>query len=84
MAATALTFIGMNSLSIYLRPFLEHVTRLDINTLSMVLLGLGVGVAGLFAIGFVLRRHLGVALVGMPGVLAIIALLLIAAGPFQG
>ncbi|AYG70995.1 MULTISPECIES: MFS transporter [unclassified Rhizobium] len=84
MAATALTFIGMNSLSIYLRPFLEHVTRLDINTLSMVLLGLGAGgLAGLFAIGFVLRRHLGVALVGMPVVLAVIALLLIAAGPFQ-
>ncbi|NKN37522.1 MFS transporter [Agrobacterium sp. a22-2] len=83
MAATALTFIGMNSLSIYLRPFLEHVTRLDINTLSMVLLGLGAGgLAGLFAIGFVLRRHLGLALVGMPGMLAVIALLLIAAGPF--
>lgn len=85
MAATALTFIGMNSLSIYLRPFLEHVTRLDINMLSMVLLGLGAGgLAGLYAIGFVVRRHLGVALVGMPGVLAVIALLLIAAGPFRG
>ncbi len=84
MAATALTFIGMNSLSIYLRPFLEHVTRLDINTLSIALLGLGAGgLAGLFAIGFVLRRHFGVALVGMPVVLAVIALLLIAAGPFQ-
>lgn len=84
MAATAATFIGMNSLSIFLRPFLEQVTRLDINTLSMVLLGLGAGgLAGLFAIGFVLRRHLGVALVGMPVVLAVIALLLIAAGPFQ-
>lgn len=83
MAATALTFIGMNSLSIYLRPFLEHVTRLDINTLSMVLLGLGAGgLAGLFVIGFVLRRHLGLALVGMPGTLAVIALLLIVAGPF--
>ncbi|MDX8326772.1 MFS transporter [Agrobacterium tumefaciens] len=84
MAATAATFIGMNSLSIYLRPFLEHVTRLDINTLSIVLLGLGAGgLAGLFAIGFVLRRHLGVALVGMPVILAVIALLLIAAGPFK-
>ncbi|WP_455275021.1 MFS transporter [Rhizobium herbae] len=84
MAATALTFIGMNSLSIYLRPFLEHVTGFGINTLSMVLLGLGAGgLAGLFAIGFVLRRHLGVALVGMPVILAIIALLLIAAGPIQ-
>ncbi|WP_455274140.1 MFS transporter [Rhizobium herbae] len=84
MAATALTFIGMNSLSIYLRPFLEYVTGLDINTLSMVLLGLGAGgLAGLFAIGSVLRRHLGVALVGMPVALSVIALLLIATGPSQ-
>jgi len=84
MAATAATFIGMNSLSIYLRPFLEHVTRLDINTLSMALLGLGAGgLAGLFAIGSVLRKHLRVALVGMPAILAVIAILLIGAGPFQ-
>lgn len=85
MGATALAFIGMNSLSIYLRPFLEHVTRLEINTLSIVLLGLGTGgLAGLFAIGFVLRRYLGIALIGMPVLLAVVALLLIAAGPFQG
>lgn len=84
MVATAMTFIGMNSLSIYLRPFLEQVTRLDIATLSVVLLGLGAGgIAGLFAIGFVLRRHLNLVLVGMPVVLAIIALLLIAARPFR-
>ena len=43
MAATGLAFIGQNSLSIYLRPFLENVTGLDVNTLSMVLLGLGLG-----------------------------------------
>ncbi|MGO8528708.1 MFS transporter, partial [Rhizobium ruizarguesonis] len=43
MAATALAFIGQNSLSIYLRPFLEGVTGLQFNVLSMVLLGLGVG-----------------------------------------
>ncbi|MGO7867545.1 hypothetical protein ACC676_39510, partial [Rhizobium ruizarguesonis] len=56
------------------------VTKLDINSLSTVLLGLGVGgLVGLSAIGFVVRRHLGVALIGIPGVLAVIALLLIAA-----
>jgi len=49
-----------------------------------LLLGLGAGgLAGLFANGFVLRRHLGAALVGMPVILAVIALLLIAAGPFK-
>ena len=34
MAATGLAFIGQNSLSIYLRPFLEGVTGLDLNVLS--------------------------------------------------
>lgn len=43
MAATGLAFMGMNSLSIYLRPFLESVTGLEVNVLSLVLLGLGLG-----------------------------------------
>lgn len=34
MAATGLAFIGMNSLSIYLRPFLENVTGLEVNALT--------------------------------------------------
>ncbi|SCW50918.1 Predicted arabinose efflux permease, MFS family [Rhizobium mongolense subsp. loessense] len=84
MAATALAFIGMNSLSIYLRPFLERVTALDINTLSMVLLGLGVGgLAGTLAIGLVLRRHLSAALIGIPCVLALLAVLLVCIGSFK-
>ncbi|CAN7419975.1 MFS transporter [Pararhizobium sp. LjRoot255] len=85
MGATALAFIGMNSLSIYLRPFMESVTALELNSLSMVLLGLGVGgLVGTFAIGLVLRRHLNAALIGLPSLLAIIALLLIVVGPFKG
>ncbi|MBA8836658.1 MFS transporter [Rhizobium leguminosarum] len=84
MAATALAFIGMNSLSIYLRPFLERVTALDINILSMVLLGLGVGgLTGTFAIGLVLRRHLSAALIGIPCVLALLAVLLVGIGSFK-
>ncbi|MBZ9790997.1 MFS transporter [Rhizobium sp. 3T7] len=84
MAATALAFIGMNSLSIYLRPFLEQVTALDINILSMVLLGLGLGgLAGTFLIGFVLRRHLSAALIGIPCVLALLAALFIGVGAFK-
>ncbi|TIM75386.1 MAG: MFS transporter, partial [Mesorhizobium sp.] len=52
MAATGLAFMGMNSLSIYLRPFLESVTGLDVNVLSLVLLGLGLGgLAGLSIAG---------------------------------
>jgi predicted MFS family arabinose efflux permease len=49
----------------------------------MVLLGLGLaGLAGTSLVGFVLRSHLGAVLVGLPTILTIIALLLVAAGPF--
>ncbi|MCW1411495.1 MFS transporter [Rhizobium sp. 1AS11] len=83
MAATGLAFIGQNALSIYLRPFLEGVTGLELNVLSMVLLGLGVGgLAGTSVIGFVARRHLLLVLIGLPAALAVLALLLIALGPF--
>ncbi|NZD64239.1 MFS transporter [Rhizobium sp. WYCCWR 11290] len=83
MAATGLAFIGQNALSIYLRPFLEGVTGLELNVLSMVLLGLGVGgLAGTSVIGFVARRNLLLVLVGLPAALAVLALLLIALGPF--
>lgn len=84
MAATALAFIGMNALSIYLRPFLERVTALDVNILSMVLLGLGVGgLAGTFVIGLVLRRHLSTASTGIPCALALLAVLLVGIGSFK-
>ncbi|RVP54050.1 MFS transporter [Sinorhizobium meliloti] len=81
MAATGLVFMGMNALSIYLRPFLEGVTGVELNTLSLMLLGVGLGgLAGTSLIGFVLRRHLTTALIGLPGTVALIALLLIGFG----
>jgi predicted MFS family arabinose efflux permease len=81
MAATSLAFIGQNSLSIYLRPFLEGVTLADFNMLSIMLLGLGIGgLAGTSVVGLVLRRHLVSLLIGLPGMLAILALLLIGFG----
>ncbi len=81
MAATGLVFMGMNALSIYLRPFLEGVTGVGLNTLSLMLLGVGLGgLAGTSLIGFVLRRHLTAALIGLPGTVALIALLLIRFG----
>lgn len=83
MAATTLAFMGQFALSTYLRPFLEGVTRLDINTLSLVLLGLGLaGLAGTSVVGFVLRAHLGKVLVGLPAALLVIAVLLIVLGPY--
>lgn len=81
MAATGLAFMGMNALSIYLRPFLEGVTGIGLNALSLMLLGIGLGgLAGTSLIGFVLRRHLAAALIGLPGTVALIALLLIGFG----
>ncbi|MER9875682.1 MFS transporter [Mesorhizobium sp. M0195] len=85
MGATGLAFIGQNALSIYLRPFLENVTGLEVSTLSIALLGVGLGgLAGLSIIGLILRRHLTAVLIGLPSALAIFALLLIAFGPFAG
>jgi predicted MFS family arabinose efflux permease len=83
MAATALAFMGQFSLSTYLRPFLETVTALDVNRLSLVLLGLGLGgLAGTIGAGFLLRLHLKAALVVVPAVLAVLSLLLIAFGHY--
>jgi predicted MFS family arabinose efflux permease len=82
MAAMTLFFMGQFALSTYLRPFLEGVTGLDVNTLSLVLLGIGLaGLAGTSLIGFLLRAHLSAVLVAFPAALAAIALLLIGLGP---
>lgn len=81
MVATTLAFMGQFALSTYLRPFLEVVTGLEINSLSLVLLGIGVGgLAGTSVVGFVLRSHLSPLLIGLPAILALLALLLVAFG----
>jgi predicted MFS family arabinose efflux permease len=81
MAATALAFMGQFALTTYLRPFLENVSGFDVNALSLVLLGLGMGgLAGTFIVGFVLRGHLGADLVGLPAVLAVLAVSLVLFG----
>lgn len=81
MGAMALAFLGQFALSTYLRPFLEGVTGLDVNTLSLVLLGLGLaGLAGTSVAGFVLRLHLFKVLITLPALMAVLALLMIAFG----
>lgn len=82
MAATSLAFMGQFSLSTYLRPYLESVVGLDVNSLSLVLLGLGLaGLAGTAVVGFLLRSRLTPVLVGIPSLMAVLALLLIISGP---
>jgi len=80
MAATALAFMGQFALSTYLRPVLETVTGLEIAPLSLVLLGIGLaGLLGTAVAGLALKRHLALALVGLPLALAILALLMVPA-----
>lgn len=81
MAAITLSFAGQNSLSIYLRPFLERTTGFHAEAVSLTLLGLGLGgFAGLSLIGGVLRRYLTPVLIGLPVVLSSLALLLLVLG----
>ncbi len=83
MTAMTLFFVGQFALSTYLRPFLENVTHLEVNTLSLDLLGLGLaGLAGTSLIGFMLRSRLSAVLIGFPAVLSAIAVALLGLGPF--
>ncbi|NGM48986.1 MFS transporter [Caulobacter sp. 602-2] len=81
MAAVAVLFAGQFALFTYIRPFLETVTRVDVSSLSLILLALGAaGLVGTWLIGRLLRRGLHALLVGPPLVLALIALALPAFG----
>jgi predicted MFS family arabinose efflux permease len=81
MLAVALFFMGQFALFTYLRPFLETVTAVDVTTLSLMLLGLGVaGLGGTYAIGLALKRWLFGLLIAMPLAMAAIAGGIVAAG----
>lgn len=81
MLATTLAFMGQFSLSTYIRPFLETVTNLDVNMVSAYLFDIGfAGLLGTLVIGYVLRSHLQLAIVGLPAGMAAMAVLLIVAG----
>ena len=74
MAAITLFFLGQFALFTYLRPFLETVTRVDVSTLSLLLLVTGVaGLLGTWLIGRMLRTRLYGLLVAMPIAMAAIA-----------
>jgi len=78
MAACGLFFMGQFTLFTYVRPFLETATRVDVSTLSLLLLGIGVaGLVGTTLIGMVLKRGLYPVLIGIPVLMASLALLLI-------
>ncbi|HEY0018559.1 MAG TPA: MFS transporter [Longimicrobium sp.] len=81
MAAITLFFLGQFALYTYLRPFLETVTRVDVSTLSLLLLVTGVaGLLGTWLIGRMLRTRLYSLLIAMPLAMAAIAVALTTLG----
>lgn len=81
MAAMATYFMGQFAAFTYFRPFLEHVTGVDVSTLSLILLGLGVaGMVGNALIGRLVAHSLRGTLLVLPVLMAAIAVGLIALG----
>lgn len=81
MAAVALLFMGQFTLFTYLRPFLESVTRVDIPTLSLLLLIIGAaGLLGTMLVGSLVSRHLNRMLVAIPLVMSALAFAVISVG----
>lgn len=74
LAACGLFFMGQFALFTYLRPFLETVTQVDITTLSLILLTIGVaGFIGTLAIGAFLKSAFYLTLITIPLLMAAIA-----------
>jgi predicted MFS family arabinose efflux permease len=81
MGAASLFFMGQFALFTYLRPFLETVTRVDVATLSLMLLVLGVaGFIGTTLIGSVLKARMYAVLIAIPLIMAAIAAALLVVG----
>lgn len=69
-----LFFMGQFALFTYVRPFLENVTRAEISTLSLILLGIGIaGFAGTMTIGFFLKKGFYQTLILIPIYMAVVA-----------
>lgn len=84
MSAILLLFVGQFTLFTYLRPYLEGVAGYSVNSLSLVLLGLGLaGVVGSWVVSKLLTRHLHVINIAIPLLMASVAVLLIAVTPRQ-
>jgi predicted MFS family arabinose efflux permease len=80
MGATMFLFMGQFALFTYLRPYLETASGFPIEALSLTLLLMGVaGIAGTVAIGRLLRTRLFSLLIGIPAVMAVLALALVTA-----
>jgi predicted MFS family arabinose efflux permease len=82
MAACGAFFMGQFALFTYVRPYLETVAHVNVSTLSLILLGIGVaGFIGTAMVGTLLKRVLYRTLIVIPVLMATIALALIPMGP---
>lgn len=74
MAACGIFFMGQFALFTYLRPFLETITHVNVSTLSLTLLTMGVaGFIGTLLIGTFLRRGFYRTLIVIPLLMTAIA-----------
>ncbi|CAI2530760.1 Purine ribonucleoside efflux pump nepI [Serratia proteamaculans] len=81
LLACGLFFMGQFALFTYLRPFLETVTRVDVSTLTLILLIIGVaGFIGTLVIGAFLKAGFYSTLIAIPLLMASIAGMLILVG----
>ncbi|KQS95470.1 MFS transporter [Rhizobium sp. Leaf386] len=81
MAAVSVFFMGQFTLFTYVRPFLEGVEHVDVSTLSLVLLMMGIaGVVGTWLIGTFLKEWLYGTLITIPALMALIAAVLSLSG----
>jgi predicted MFS family arabinose efflux permease len=81
MVAITLFFMGQFALFTYLRPFLEMVTHVDVPTLSLILLLLGItGLIGTTLVGSFLKNGMYGVMIAIPLAMAVIAVALIAFG----
>lgn len=78
MLGSMFFFMGQFALFTYLRPFLEGVTGVSVEMLSLILLAMGFcGLAGTFVMGSALKTRLYSLLIGTPFLMMAIALALI-------
>ncbi|EGQ7672170.1 MFS transporter [Vibrio cholerae] len=85
MLAVGIFFMGQFSLYTYVRPFLENVTHIDVTTLSMTLMVIGVaGFVGTTVINTPLKHGFYFTLVTIPVLMAAISMSLIIWGHYEG
>lgn len=81
MIAVSLFFMGQFTLFTYVRPFLEDVAHVDVRTLSLILLSMGIsGFIGTVLIGFALKKSVYPVLISIPLLMALLAFGLLVLG----